>query len=125
MTEMRNRQKGLSILSMLMTIIVGGLVVMTAIKLGPLYMDDFAVSQVLKSLDKKPDIASVNSTEVKDWFNKGLQTNLIELHPEEFRVMQGRYDGVSIEIDYERRIRFIRNVDLIVSFEHDWKVKSQ
>ena len=125
MTGMRSRQKGLGIFSMLTTIMVGGLLIMAAVKLGPLYMDDFAVSRVLTSLDEKPGIDKADASEVKDWLDKGLQTNLIELHPEEIQIVQGRYDGVSIAIDYERRIKFIRNVDLIVSFEHDWKVKPQ
>ncbi|WP_222842121.1 DUF4845 domain-containing protein [Endozoicomonas montiporae] len=122
---MKSRQKGLSLFSTLIAIMVGGVVFTAVVKLGPLYMDDYAIARVLKSLDDKPGIASAGVPEVKEWLNKGLKTNLVELDPKEIRVKQDRYDGVMVDIDYERRIKFIRNVDLIVSFEHDWKVKPQ
>ena len=125
MTGTRNRQKGLGILGMLVTILVGGFALMVAMKLVPLYLDDYAVSRVLTSLDDKPAVASAGTSEVRDWLKKGLQTNVVELDPKEVRVFRDKYAVVSVEIDYERRLKLIKNVDLIVSFEHDWKVKSQ
>lgn len=125
MTGTRSRQKGLGIFSTLVTILVGGFALMVAVKLVPLYLDNYAVSRVLTSLNDKPAIASAGTAEVHDWLKKGLQTNLVELDPKEIRVFQDQYDVVGIEIDYERRLKLVSNVDLIVSFEHDWKVKSQ
>lgn len=125
MTGMRRKQKGLSTLGWLVTILVASLGVIVVLKLTPLYLDDYAVSRVLISLDNKSSIEKSSLPEVRDWLNKGLQTNLIKLDTKEVRVYRDNRDQVSIDIDYERRLNLIRNVDFIVSFEHDWKVKSQ
>lgn len=119
------RQKGFSVLGWLVTILVGGFILMAGFKVGPLYLDDYAITRVLASLDDKSGIESAGTPEVRDWLNKALQTNLVDLDTKEVRVFRDNDNKVSIAIDYERRLSFIYNVDLIVSFEHDWKVKSQ
>ena len=118
-------QEGFSALGWLVTILVGGFVLMVVLKLGPLYLDDYAITRVVSSLDDKPGIESAGVPEVRDWLNKGLQTNRVDLDTKEVRVFRDSRDKVNIAIDYKRRLTFMYNVDLIVSFEHDWKVKSQ
>lgn len=119
------RQKGLGTLGWLVAILVGGLAVMLALKLTPVYLDDYAVSRVLSSLDSRPGAESAGVSEVREWFRKGLQTNLIKLEPGESKIYRSKSGGVTVEVNYERRLHFLYNIDLVLTFEHYWNVKSQ
>ena len=125
MAGIRNRQQGFSLSGWLATILVVGFVVVMTVKLGPLYLDDYAVSEILTNLDERPGKASATTEQVHGWIMNDLRANGIELSPVEFQVNQDEKGDVSVSIDYNRRLPIVANVDLIVSFEHDWKVTSQ
>lgn len=68
--------------------------------------------------------ATASVTQVRTWINKGLQLNLVKLDRNEVNVT--RENGVvAVDIDYERRIHFFHNIDLVIMFEHNWKAGTQ
>ena len=119
------RQKGLSLLGLLTTILVVGVLLIIGIRAVPFYLDDYAVEKVVTSLENRPDIESAGVREVREWLNKGLQTNRIELGKDEVKVFRDRSTGVTVEINYERRFHVLHNIDLVLTFEHDWNAESQ
>ncbi|MRI34873.1 hypothetical protein EOPP23_17995 [Endozoicomonas sp. OPT23] len=119
------KQKGLSTLGLLVTILVLGFVVMLGMKMSPVYLDDYAVAKVLKSLDNRPGISEASRSEVREWVQKGLSTNRIDLSRDELKITRDRKDGVSVDINYERRMHLMYNVDLVLTFKHYWNAESQ
>ncbi len=119
------KQKGLTTLGLLVAILVIGFAVMLGMKTSPFYLDDYAVAKVLKSLDNRSGIAEASRSEVKEWVHKGLNTNRIDLSRDELKITRDRKDGVIIDINYERRVHLMYNIDLILSFKHYWNIESQ
>lgn len=125
MTVAKNRQKGLSTLGWLVAILVGGFMIMLTIKVAPVYLDDYAIKKVLNSLDTKPGIEGASVQQVREWLDKGLLTNRIRLEGEESSVLRDKGQSVAVEINYDRRVHLIHNIDLVLTFEHNWNTKSQ
>ncbi|WOG25563.1 DUF4845 domain-containing protein [Endozoicomonas sp. 8E] len=125
MTVAKNRQKGLSTLGWLVAIMVGGFMIMLALRVAPIYLDDYAIKKVLTSLDARPGIEEADVDQVREWLNKGLLTNRVQLAREESSVLRDKGQSVAVEINYERRVHLIHNADLVLTFEHNWNAKTQ
>ena len=124
MRLMKSKQLGMGTLGLLMSLLFAGLIVTLASKVVPVYLDDYALKRVMSSLDKRPDVETASGHQIRIWIDKGLQTNLIKMQPSELKVL--RENGqVVVDIDYERRLNFLYNIDLILTFKHDWKAKNQ
>ncbi len=120
MNRMERKQRGSSTLGWLTTLLMVGLLATFLLKLGPVYMDDYALKKVVSSLDGTSDLDTTSVADVRTKIQKGLQTNLIVMQPNEIKVK--RENGlVVVDINYERRLDFFYNIDLILTFEHDWK----
>ncbi|KEQ17966.1 DUF4845 domain-containing protein [Endozoicomonas numazuensis] len=125
MTVAKSRQKGLSTLGWLVAILVGGFMIMLTFKVAPIYLDDYAISKVLTSMDTKTGVKEAGVPQVREWLNKGLMTNRIKLAKGESKVLRDEGKSVAVEIDYERRVHLMYNIDLVLTFEHNWNAKSQ
>ena len=119
------KQRGLSTLGLLVAILVVGFVVMLGMKTSPYYLDDYAVGKVLNSLSNRSDIKEASRSEVREWIQKGLSTNRIDLSRDELKITRDRKDGVSVDINYERRVHLMYNIDLVLTFKHYWNAESQ
>ena len=106
-------------------LMAGVLIVMFLVKVSPLYMEDYTIARVVQSLDDQSGVESASLRELRNWLNKGLKTNMVTLAPEESKVSRGEGGQLVVEVNYERRVNFLYNIDLVLTFEHDWKVKSQ
>ncbi|WP_330926336.1 DUF4845 domain-containing protein [Candidatus Sororendozoicomonas aggregata] len=116
------RQGGVGIIR-LMTIVVflvSG--VMMAAKMLPYYMDDFAVSRLLSSIKRKPQLGNASVEQVRTWLKQGFQRNRVKLAESEYRI-RGKEGQRQVEIRYERRIHLVYNLSLVLTFEHDWNIK--
>lgn len=121
---MKRRQKGATALGWLVALFIGGLFLSLALKVGPLYLDNLAVGKVVSSLADRPGASTASITQVRSWIDKGLQTNLVKLDRNEVKL--SRENGqVRVDIDYERRINYLYNIDLVLTFNHYWKAESQ
>lgn len=125
MTVAKNRQKGLSTMGWLVAILVVGFMVMLTLKVAPIYLDDYAIKKVLTSLDTRPGIEEAGVQQVREWLNKGLSTNRVQLAREESSVLGDNGQPLAVEINYERRVHLMHNVDLVLTFEHNWNAKTQ
>ncbi len=110
-------QRGLSTLGLLVTLAVAGFFFTAAFKLGPLYLDNIFVKDALDSLQfKEADKLSdreIRST-IGDYFNvnnvRDIDLKQIEITREKERVL--------VDINYEKRIPFMANVDVVVTFNN-------
>ena len=120
MKGMKKTQQGSGILSWLFLLLFLGLTLSLTAKVVPLYLSDHAVAEVISSLSNHQDSATATVSEVRSWINKGLQLNSVELSADEVEVVRG-YSAVAVQVNYERRIHLFFNIDLILTFEHNWK----
>ncbi len=123
--KLRQNQKGASALMMLCYVLAAMFVLMVGFKLGPVYMDNMTVNSVLSSLDERSDIRQASAKEVRDRIRKGFQVNAIRDLPSD--VIKVYQEGAFLvaDINYERRVDFISNIDVVLTFENSWKIKQQ
>ncbi|WP_281646007.1 DUF4845 domain-containing protein [Parendozoicomonas sp. Alg238-R29] len=118
-------QKGASALGVLCYTVAGLFCLMVLFKVAPVYMDNFSVRSVLDSLDERSNIRQARARDVRDWISKGFQVNGIRDIPGD--AIQVRQEGAFLvaDVNYERRIDFISNIDVVIIFENSWKIKQQ
>ena len=118
------KQKGMSIAGSLAGLFFAAMIVSFGLKVAPVYLDDSALQKILSSLDDWAGTDSLTLGDVRTRIDKGLQTNLVELGPDELDIYRAG-DSIVVDIDYERRMNFLYNIDLILTFKHHWKAKNQ
>lgn len=124
MRGMKKRQQGSGIVGWLFNLLIIGLLFSFAVKLAPHYLDDWAVQEVVASLSERAGSDSATVSEVREWVAQGLSRSKIRLDDD--AVVVGRdYGVVAVVINYERRIKFFHNVDLVLTFGHNWKAGTQ
>lgn len=112
---MKQHQKGISLLGMLMLAAVVGFFAYVAVKLAPVYVENFSVKSSLKSLAEE-DVQGIGAGEIKSRLAKRLEINNVRsVKPDQIKIRsEGNYRIVNV--DYEVRTRFYGNVYILVAF---------
>ena len=119
MRGMKKRQQGISIVGWLVNLLIISVLLTFAVRMVPHYTDDWAVQDVVSSLSDRVGSDTATVAEVRGWIEQGLARSNIVLDDDAISV--SRYNGVVMaEIDYERRIKFFHNVELVMTFGHNW-----
>ena len=113
-----HRQRGLSLISLIITFAFVGFLAVIVMRLLPIYMDDNSIQSAMAAVASEvPPNASIN--EVRKRLNKNLEINSVSIvKGADFQLTK---DGetTSIYIEYEARTAFIANIDFAVMFEHE------
>ncbi len=116
---MRHSQKGMSFFGWLAVIalIVFGLVI--AMKLNPIYLDHFALRNMVTKINEDPTIEINSIREFNNYIDKGMQINSIrDIDAREaIKVTASGADAYTVQINYEVRTPALQNVDLLVHFD--------
>jgi len=112
------RQRGMSIISLIIGIAVIGFLAVIFMRLLPLYLDYNAIKSSMESVAAEvPPNASIN--EVRKRLNKNLEINSVSVvKGVDFELVKDGEIGV-IYIEYEARATFIANIEFVVTFEHE------
>ena len=111
-------QKGMSALSMLVSVVlvVGGLLL--ALKIIPLYIDDMTISNAVNAMRaekglynwKRQDIRKYLSTKMAADYSRDLADDEIIITKDK-RI-------INIDIVYEARVPVVYNLDIVAKFAH-------
>ena len=124
MSGLKKRQQGNGLVGWLVDMLIMGLLFTLAVKLAPHYTDDWAVQEVVASLSERTGVDNATVAEVRGWVKQGLSRGNVVLDDDAITI--GRYNGmVTVVIDYERRIKLFHNVELVLTFGHNWKAGTQ
>ena len=111
-----NRQRGLSLLGWLIVICIFGFAIMVASKLGPYYLDNRYVVEVLKTLGEDPNFPKMTTNEIKRQLGKTFQINNVRGKPTDSVKIVKNSGGTLVSIQYEERIDFLHNIDVVLDF---------
>ncbi len=119
------RQKGLSFLGWLLTIMVLGSVITVGMQLIPLYLDHDKMSGVLDSMAEESGMANKRQYELEDTIKKRFKVNNIRdfNHKDNLKIKRDK-SGVKIILDYEVRVPLVKNIDLIARFDKSVSLKN-
>ncbi|VAW50582.1 hypothetical protein MNBD_GAMMA05-197 [hydrothermal vent metagenome] len=121
----RSNQRGLTLISWMVVIVFALSQVIIAMNVLPVYMTDSTVKTVLEGMTTDVSASNMTTKELKSSVLKRLNiSSVYSIKPEHVKVKKGRNESTII-VDYEPRGAIIGNLEYIVHFQHEVKVKSR
>lgn len=117
-------QKGMSILSWLMVLALVAFFASAAFKVLPHYFDYMSMEKLITSVetDKAANIRSIN--EFYSHVSKGMQVNSIrDLNLQDALKVKVENNEFKAHLKYEKREPLIQNIDLVVRFDKEFRVR--
>lgn len=118
-----NRQRGMTTLGLLMLLGIIAFFSTIAIKLTPVYLEEYKVKSVLDNMKSDGSLADATDHEIKSTLERRFDVNDIDdVRPNE--VIIGR-DGLhvqSLAFKYEVRVPMFWNIDAVVHFKEGIEV---
>ena len=124
MVVMNNWQAGNVLIKWVFNLFIAGLLLSVVVKIMPFYMDDSQVEQDMSTIVSRLDFSGLSASQIQRVIVEEVKSKQVKLKRDEVSVY--REQGViSVSVNYERRLHFFSNVDLALTFKHNWKVGSQ
>jgi hypothetical protein len=117
-------QKGMSILGWLMVLAVVAFLASAAFKVLPHYFDYMSLEKMITSVEteKAGDVRSVS--DFYGHISKGMQVNSIrDLDMQEAIKIKVENNEFRVHMKYEKREPLIENIDLVVRFDKEFRVR--
>ncbi len=117
-------QKGMSILSWLMVLALVAFFASAAFKVLPHYFDYMSMEKLITSVetDRAANIRSIN--EFYSHVGKGMQVNSIrDLNLQDALKIKVENNEFKAHLKYEKREPLIQNIDLVVRFDKEFRVR--
>jgi len=112
----RSRQRGITFAGFVFLIVFGLALGKAVIVLGPLYLENRLLKQVVADLQQEVNQKGLDRREVVEILGKKLLINNIRyLDPRKMPVTR-RDENLVLIIQYEQRRHYFGNVDLVLSF---------
>lgn len=113
---MKSNQQGMTLLGALMLAAIVAFFAYVAIKLAPIYIENFGVTSSLKSLGEEEGLQGIGAGEIRSRLLKRLEVNNVRsVTPEQIKIRSEENFRI-VTIDYEVRTRFYGNLYLVVAF---------
>ncbi|WP_020405557.1 DUF4845 domain-containing protein [Hahella ganghwensis] len=122
---MRKKQTGASMYVTMLWILIGVSVIYLALKITPIYLDNYTIASALDGLKRETNLAKLTNQEILKRLDKHLVINNVRNFNKENVEIVREKTSVSINIDYEVRTNIIKNIDAVVSFENRLEVNNQ
>ena len=118
------KQQGISLLSGLVLLAVIGFFLTAAFKVAPLYLDNSFVSAAFASLEKE-DIHNMTGGDIKRKLNDQFNMNNVrDVDKKLIKVIREK-TRTEVTLNYEKRINFMGNVDVVVVFNNSYDSDSK
>jgi len=111
------RQAGISATGFIIILLIIGFFTMIALKLLPVYFENFKIKSVLESLKDESGISEKTNIQIGNIIaHRFIIENIDRVKSDQVKIRHDR-TKVLIDLDYEVRNHLIGNVDLVASFE--------
>jgi hypothetical protein len=117
---MLRHQKGITFVGFVMLLCVVGFFVYAAMKLVPVYTMHMGVVKSMKQLQLEPGINEKSIDEIRRDLNVKFDLQYVDesIIPPANMQLKKQGGASSLRIFYDRRVPFLYNVDLLVSFDN-------
>jgi hypothetical protein len=113
------KQQGLSALGILVLLAVIGFFLTIATRIGPLYLDNSFVDAALQSLADEP-IHKMSDAKIRRKLQSAFTVNAVRDVYAKDTVIERKKTATTVSLDYERRVHFLANVDIVVVFKNTY-----
>ncbi|MBU1330106.1 MAG: DUF4845 domain-containing protein [Gammaproteobacteria bacterium] len=117
-------QKGLSILSWLVVLAVVAFLASTAFKVIPHYLDYMSMEKIITSVETDRALQVRTVGDFYEHVSKGMQVNSIrDLNMRDALTVTVENNEFLAHLKYEKREPLIENLDLVVHFDKEFRVR--
>ena len=114
-----NKQRGLSALGLLIVLAIGGFFLTVATRVGPLFLDNSFVNAAMQSLENE-SIHTLTDRQIRRKLSDYFMVNNVRDVNVKDLVIERKKTATVVHLDYERRVNFLANVDVVVAFENTY-----
>ncbi len=115
---MERTQKGITLMSFLMVLVVVGFFAMMAMKLFPMYSEYYSLKGVMKEMAASPNSGSLSLAQIQAELDRRFNIAYVSsVKKEHIKVIRaGR--GSQLNIAYEVRVPLLGNLDAVGKFDN-------
>ena len=125
MCKPMSKQKGLTLISWIVVIVFLLFQGVIAMNVLPVYITDSSVKKIVGDLPNDAKAREVSASGLKTLITKRLSMNSVyTIKPEHIKVKKGRGENI-VTIEYEPRGKLVGNLEYIVSFKHEARIKTR
>jgi len=123
MSQYRIKQLGVSTLSLLFLLIVGGVLVTCVLKIGPVYYDNWNFRSILSDLEAEfSGKGAVDKMAVRKRLQKRMNIDMIDWVKSKDVTIERDGDNYVVAGKYEARVELFGNVDVVMKFDDQVKL---
>ena len=115
--QFKNKQKGLTAISIMLLLIVIAFVAVTILKIMPIYFDSFKVGDVISDLKEERGLGDKTNNEITTIILRRLDVNMVSDVKKDNIFIEKTKNEVLIDVEYEVRKQMFGNLDVVVSFK--------
>ena len=120
--QLKNKQKGLTGVSIMAIIVVIAFMALIFLKIMPIYFDSFKVGDVVSGLKAERGLGEKSNKEIATMILKRLDVNMVSDVTKEHIFIEKIKNDVFIDVEYEVRKQMFGNLDVIISFKKSAEV---
>ncbi len=125
MTYSSKRQRGLTLISILLILGLIAFFVLLTLKIAPIYMNHSKVVNALSAVENMVDVETLSKREILSSLDKRFSMNYVEkVNRDDITITMS--DGyVKVDVEYERVEKLIGNLSVLVQFHDFFEVGEQ
>lgn len=113
-------QQGASTPGILLVVGIAALFLMTAFKVVPVYIEARNIKSAVQSLDEQAGLTKMSKQKIKATIQQKLDMNAQRDVDLSTLDVSSESDRVIITFNYDRRVPWIQNIDLMLHFENEY-----
>lgn len=119
-----HKQKGMTFLGWIGTILIVLLFALATLRLVPAYLQFFKIQSVLRDLPAQMETESnVSPTAIKQYVAKRFDIEAVTIMTSRDLEIERRNESFNVVADYEHKVPFLGNVSFLLDFKTEGEVR--
>lgn len=115
MVKRETRQRGISLVSGLLLVVIVAFAVLVAVRLFPIYFDYLTISSVFN--DVRDQARGESPAAIRDTLERRFEVNEVNVVSIHDVTIKPERNGTAVSVHYEQRVPFIGNLSLVATFD--------
>jgi hypothetical protein len=114
---MQHHQRGMSIISILILVVLGVSIVLLVVKLTPAYIEFFSVKKIMATMAKDPAFPGMSPKEIRDSFDRRATIDYVTtVTGKDLDLTKDNGENVA-SVEYAQKIPLVLNISACLDFE--------
>ena len=121
---MRERQRGITLISLIIIVAFVASYAFALLKVTPFYLEQIKIKRALNDVQTNLSGSGASLVVVRDAIDKRLDIEMVRgLTAKDFKIRKGKGGGYLIQAQFERRASYFGNLYLVVAFDETIEIK--